>query len=62
MGFSYGSRGKTYKLASPLYISIIEVNGKYSPIMSKLNPEFPNGSYIPNDIDKVPNEFISELS
>ncbi|TXT62254.1 MAG: putative CRISPR-associated RAMP Cmr1 [Promethearchaeota archaeon] len=57
MGFAHPNE----KLASPLYISVIKENDKYFPIMSKLNYVPPNGTRTPNDVDEVPNIFISSL-
>jgi len=58
MGFAFSDN----KLASPLFISIIKENSKYNPIMSKLNPVFPNKVPPPADVDKIPNKFINNLS
>lgn len=60
---SMGYAERYGKMASTLYISALKIGNNYYPLLSKLNPVFdPDLRSRPNDPERVPNEFISELS
>lgn len=47
------------RMASPVYVSIVRINGGYYPIITLLNPVYPNG-YRRTDQNKISN-FIDSL-